>query len=228
MMENIYAEKNKMLFALCLILTGVILRITVNLLLPSSPSIYITINGITQPMFMMDLFFVVAVISLLSGLILGGYYTFIVPIATMVISDLILGNNWILLFTWSGFIIIGLIGYILKIKNYLKIKRTPTILGAGIGGILFYDLWTNFGTWLGGWYPHTVDGLILCYTYALPFMFWHLLSTAIALIVVIIPLAYLKENRLLKDDGLINQFEKRTTIGFSLFLMILAIIAVIV
>ena len=227
-MKNILENKNRIFICTLLIAIGITIRIFLHNNLPESPSIYITINGLTQPMFMLDLFFIVAVISLLSGILLGGYYTFIVPIVTMIISDLIIGNNWIVLFTWSGFVVIGLIGYLLKIKNCLKIKRTPTILGAGIGGILFYDLWTNFGTWLGGWYPQTTDGLILCYTYALPFMFWHLLSTVITLSVVVIPIVYLKENKLLKDDSSVNQFEKRTTIALSLILMVLSIIAVVV
>jgi hypothetical protein len=196
--------------------------------LPGSPAIFITIGGITQPMFMLDLFFVVAIISVISGLILGGYFTFIIPISIMVITDLFLGNNWILLFTWSGFVILGLIGYILKSKNMLKIKYLPRILGAGIGGILIYDIWTNFGTWLGGWYTHTWEGLSLCYIRALPFMFWHLLSTTIAISVILIPIIYLKEHNITIPDFEINPLEKKISIAAPIVLMVLAIISIIV
>ena len=168
-MKNIFENKNRITLAILLISIGSIIRIVLNNNLPSPPSIYITINGLTQPMFMFDLFFIVAIISIVSGLLLGGYYTFIVPISTMIISDIVIGNNWIILFTWSGFAIIGVIGYILKTKNKMKIKHIPSVLGVGIGGILLYDIWTNFGTWLGGWgYAYTWEGLALCYTKALP------------------------------------------------------------
>ena len=182
-----------------------------------------------RPMFMLDLFFVVAIISLVSGILLGGYYTFIVPISVMIITDLIIGNNWILLFTWSGFAILGIIGYMLKVKNSLTIERIPRILGAGIAGILLYDIWTNFGVWLQGFgYAHTFQGLALCYTMALPFMLWHLLSTTIAIAVIVLPIVYLKEHRISLPEVSIHPFEKKTAIAIPAILMILAIISVLV
>ena len=228
MMRNIFENKNRIMLAISLIAIGSIIRILLHNNLPGSPSIYITVNGITQPMFMLDLFFVVALISVISGLLLGGYYTFIVPISTMVITDIVLGNNWILLFTWSGFAVLGLIGYLLKTRNSLTIKRVPRILGVGICGILIYDLWTNFGTWLGGWYTHTWEGLALCYTNALPFMFWHLLSTTIAMALVIVPVVYLKEHKLTIPDFQIKPIEKRISIAAPAILMVLALISLLV
>jgi len=227
MLEKFYEEKNRILVAISLIFIGAVGRISFYQILPNTPSIYITINGITQPMFMMDLFFLVAVVALVSGLFLGGYYTFIVPISVMIITDLILGNTWILLFVWSGFAVIGLIGYLLKKKHSLSLKRVPTIIGAGIGGVLVYDLWTNFGCWLG-WYPHTFNGLSTCYTVGVPFMLWHLLSTTIALTVVILPIAYLKEHKIIKTDFVIRPFEKRIALIAPALLMILALISLIV
>ncbi len=207
MIDIIQKNKSKIIIASLLIILGVIGRLTLSELLPSSPALYITIGGVTQPMFMMDLFFLVAVVALLSGLLLGSYYAFIIPMSVMIITDIMIGNNQILLFTWSGFAIIGLIGYILKAKNKFSIQKTPTIIGAGIGSVLLYDLWTNFGCWLG-WYPHTMEGLSLCYTLALPFTLWHMLSTTIAISVVVLPIAYLRENKLPKLDYTIKSFEK--------------------
>jgi hypothetical protein len=228
MIKDIISNHKRITMAMVLISIGVLLRLLLYKNLPGSPSIYITINEITQPMFMMDLFFVVAIISLLSGLLLGGYYTFIVPISVMMISDIIIGNNWILLFTWSGFAILGLIGFLLKKKQCLSLKKIPTILGTSILGILFYDLWTNFGTWLGGFgYTYTWEGLVLCYTRALPFMFWHLLSTTIALILVLIPIVYLMEYKLVLPDFTLRQFEKHLPFIAPPVLMILALATVI-
>ena len=176
----------------------------------------------TQPMFMMDLFFIVAIIALLSGLLLGSYYAFIVPISVILITDIILGNDYIFLFTWSGFAMIGLVGYILKAKNKFTIKKTPTIFGAGIGSVLLYDLWTNFGCWLG-WYPHTVAGLSTCYTVALPFMLWHVLSTTIAIGLVVIPIAYLKEHKTLELDYTIKPIEKPISAALLAVIMLFSV-----
>jgi hypothetical protein len=70
----------------------------------------------------------------------------------------------------------------------------PTIFGAGIGSVLLYDLWTNFGCYLG-WYPHNLSGLSLCYTLSIPFTLWHLLSTTIAITIIVLPIVYLKEHK---------------------------------
>ncbi|MEF8879330.1 MAG: DUF6580 family putative transport protein [Candidatus Thermoplasmatota archaeon] len=226
--KYIKEEYYRPLAAVVLIAAGVIGRLSLNQLLPETPSIYITLNGVTQPMFMMDLFFVVAVISIISGLILGGYYTFIVPISVMTITDVIIGNNFVMLFTWSGFIILGLIGYILKNKNSFSLNKTPTILGSSIAGVLLYDIWTNFGCWLGGMYPQNLNGLILCYTMALPFTFWHLLSTSILMASIIIPVLLIKEKGLIKTDFQPSLFEKRATIATSLIFFSLVLCSAIV
>jgi hypothetical protein len=228
MKGNILENKDRIMLAALLIAIGSMARIILHNNLPGSPSIYITVNGLTQPMFMLDLFFVVAIISLISGLLLGGYYTFIVPISMMIITDFVLGNNWILVFTWSGFAMLGFIGYILKTRNSLSFRYAPRILGAGVGGILLYDIWTNFGTWLGGWYSHTWEGLALCYTNALPFMFWHLLSTTLAMAMVILPVIYFKEHKVTFPDFQIKPLEKRITIAAPAVLMVLAVLSLLV
>jgi hypothetical protein len=204
MIKKIIDEKNRLIAALTLILLGAICRVL--------------LKGV-----IIDVFFVIAVVSILSGLLLGGYYTFIVPISIMMITDLIIGNNMIFLFTWSGFAILATIGYILKSKKSLTIKKAPMIIGSGIAGILIYDIWTNFGCWLG-WYPHTLEGLTTCYTAAIPFMLWHLLTTTIALTAVIIPLTLLNKD----EDIRIKPLKKHTTIAIPAMIMIAAIISLIV
>ena len=228
MKEKINLNQNKILIAGFLVFLGVLLRVLLHNNLPGSPEIFININGITQNMFIFDLFFVVAIISILSGILLGGYYTYFVPITVMIITDLIIGNNWILLFTWSGFAFIGIIGYLLKTKNSLTFSKIPRILGAGIIGILLYDIWTNFGTWLGGFgYSLNIEGLTMCYTMALPFMFWHLLSTTICLAIVITPIIYLKEHKINIPEFSINPIENRVTLIVPAFLLIFALLSVL-
>ena len=207
MMEAIRNNMSKIFIASALIIIGVIGRLAFLEFLPSSPSIYLTLNGITQPMFMMDLFFLIAIICILSGLLLKSYFVFLVPLSIMLVTDIIIGNNFIFLFTWSGFAMIGLVSYILKSKNKFKIQKTPLIFGASIGSVLLYDLWTNLGCWLG-WYPNTIEGLTLCFTNALPFTLWHLLSTTIALTVIVLPILYIKEHLKIKLDCSIKPMEK--------------------
>ncbi|RLF27845.1 MAG: hypothetical protein DRN01_01410 [Thermoplasmata archaeon] len=220
MLSKILDEKERLFGAVILITAGVLGRIYLRGFLPNTPSWYITLNGVTQPVFMMDLFFVVAAISLLSGLLLGGYYTFIVPLSTMIITDLYYGNTYIFLFTWSGFVMLGLLGFILQSKTKLSLKKTPLILGVGVGGVLLYDLWTNFGCWLG-WYPHNLSGLALCYTVAIPFTLWHILSTTMILSATIIPILYLKEHGILKIEHTIKPLEKTLTAVLSAALIMI-------
>jgi len=204
MLEKIKEEKSKIISAIILISAGVILR----LLLQNV---------------MMDIFFVIAVISILSGLLLGSYYTFVVPISIMIITDLMLGNNMIFLFTWTGFILLALVGYFVRPKTGLSLKKAPLILGSGIVGILLYDLWTNFGCWLG-WYPKTIGGLATCYTVAIPFTIWHLVSTTIALTAVVIPLALLN-----KDCDLnLKSMDINVTAGLTISFIFAAILSVLV
>jgi len=179
-----------------LVALGVIGRLLLQDMLPQTPHLYMTINGITQPVFMMDLFFVVATVSLFAGVLLGRHYALLVPMAVMIITDVALGNTTIFMFTWSGFVFIALLG---GYARRARARRSPTtfsalhMAGLSVGSVLIYDVWTNFGCWLG-WYPHTVGGLATCFTVALPFTLWHLLSTVAAVTAVTVPLALALRN----------------------------------
>ena len=105
----------------------------------------------------------VAAIALFSGCYLNKKISPWVPLAIMIIADLIIGMHEVVLFTWGSFILIGFIGM------RLKEKRTPIrILGFTLGGALLFFLITNFGVWMV-WYPKTAAGFIDCYVKALPF-----------------------------------------------------------
>ena len=83
---------------------------------------------------------------------------FIIPLAAMAISDLFLGFTLTSLFVYTAIILIGIIGI------YSKKMNIKTIL---ISSISFFII-TNFGVWLI-WYPQTLEGLLECYTLAIPF-----------------------------------------------------------
>jgi len=83
-----------------------------------------------------------------------------VPISIMLISDFFIGFSSISLFVYLAFILITSYSYFIKkssIKNIL------------LSSIIFFII-TNFGVWvLPGGYPNNIEGLILCYTAAIPF-----------------------------------------------------------
>ena len=172
--------KRKIVTASVLISIGVAARLWLYNSLPSTPHIYINLAGVKQPLFMIDVFFVIASISLIAGRYLGSFYSLLIPLAIMAITDIIIGNTLIFLFTWSGFALIGSIGCISRQRSMLR------FFGYSVAAIVAYDLWTNFGCWLG-WYSHDLNGLILCYVLALPFMLWHLVSTLTILPLFAIP-----------------------------------------
>jgi hypothetical protein len=94
------------------------------------------------------------------------------PLAALMISDyavihFLWGGRyaWFTPYTWTGFLLVGLIGWALRRK-----LSVLGVLGASLAGSVVFFLVSNFGVWMG-WkmYPATVGGLIDCYVAALPF-----------------------------------------------------------
>lgn len=96
---------------------------------------------------------------------------------SFVITDLFIGFHGVTLFTWGSVIFIGLLS-----KYFVK-TLTLRISGVLIGACLFY-LITNFGVWSLGSYGYTMEGLIACYTLAIPFFAHTIISTIIYSIVI--------------------------------------------
>ena len=96
---------------------------------------------------------------------------------SFVITDLFIGFHGVTLFTWGSVIFIGLLS-----KYFVK-TLTLRISGVLIGACLFY-LITNFGVWSLGSYGYTMEGLIACYTLAIPFFEHTIISTIIYSIVI--------------------------------------------
>ncbi|MBI3380187.1 hypothetical protein HY029_05520 [Candidatus Gottesmanbacteria bacterium] len=117
--------------------------------------------------------------SLLAGSYLGFGFSIAVPFFVMFISDLIIGNTNIFIFTWSAYLLIGYFGYLSHLKD---LKGRSKVLEAGKLGIiasLWFYFWTNFGVWFldsRGMYPKTFIGLLESYWYGLPFLKFTLLG----------------------------------------------------
>lgn len=123
-------------------------------------------------------FEIITSISLVSGIFLGGKYAVFVPLVTIFLSDVIIGNRAILLFTWSAFAIIGVMGACPKNKKCKK-SLSYSVYLASVASLFFF-LYTNLGWWLlSGMYEYSFNGLVKCYIAALPFFRNNLLGNLI-------------------------------------------------
>src|SRR3989338_9791335 len=128
--------------------------------------------------------------TLLAGSFLGLSYSLLVPLLILILSYLFIGNTNIFLFTWSAYLIIGVMGFYLQKFNLKKSKsRVLRITGLGVMATLWFYLWTNFGVWfLDSWgmYPRTLAGLTDAYLMGLPFLKYQLIGN-----LVLVPLSFI-------------------------------------
>jgi len=119
------------------------------------------------------------------------YLAFLIPIAAMWMSDLLINNviyprmfpeyydgafAWGVSFWVYGAFALTVVGGFLMLR---KINFKNVALASVIAAIGFF-LVTNFGVWAGGiMYPKTASGLLLCYGAAIPFFWNTLLSNLI-------------------------------------------------
>ena len=89
-----------------------------------------------------------------------------------IITDFFIGLHGTTAFTWGSIVLIGLI------SNSLKSNINYRILGSLLGACLFFII-TNFGVWSLGSYGYTFQGLMLCYTLAIPFFGNTLIGTLV-------------------------------------------------
>ena len=134
---------------------------------------------------------------------LGIFYGIVDPINTA------LWTTWLFLFTTSGYVFIAIIGLYTRRHSKFDMSFIPKILGAGIIGIIVYDLWTNFGFWLSysklGFYPQTYEGLFSVFIGGIPFMLWHILSFSIVLTIILIPIIKYKDLSILSYKNILNR-----------------------
>lgn len=83
---------------------------------------------------------------------------YLLPLACLFFTDVILGLSWINLAVYSAFIGITWMGTKSKSIN------VKTVLFSSV----FFFLWTNFAVWML-YYPKTLEGLTQCFVLAIPF-----------------------------------------------------------
>ena len=100
-------------------------------------------------------------------------YSFIVPLLAMILSDLFLGFYGSMTIIYLAVCLNVIIGiYFLKKISFFKI-----FISLVLGSVTFFSI-SNFAVWLlSGIYPHSLEGLLACYTMALPFFQNTIIST---------------------------------------------------
>jgi uncharacterized protein DUF6580 len=102
----------------------------------------------------------------------GKKESLLVPFVALLVSDFAVNRMlyagkpaWFSPWTWSAFLVIGLIGWALR----EKISFRGVAVAAMVGSVSFFFI-TNFGVWAAGvMYPRTSAGLAACFVAALPF-----------------------------------------------------------
>ena len=94
------------------------------------------------------------------------YSAMLVPLSAMFVSDLYLGFHSSMFWVYTSI----LLGTTLS-QYTMSMKKTYVHLGSNalLSSTIFFIV-TNFAVWMSGsMYPLTIDGLLLCYTMAIPF-----------------------------------------------------------
>lgn len=120
-------------------------------------------------------------------------FSWVVPFGIMVITDFLIGNSIIFIFTWSAFLCAPLFSRYINARH-LYISATD----AGICFTLFFFLWTNFGVVVtSNMYPKTIQGLGLSYVNGLPFLFNQLIGNMVIVPALFFVVSFMEKQQLL-------------------------------
>ncbi len=141
---NLQSENNRQtLLALCLICAGIALRVAPH---PSN-------------------FTPVTAIALFGGVTLNPLISLTVPLIVMIASDLWIGPHELYWLTWGLFVVVSLLGVLLR--NRVKLG---TLFFGTIGASVLFFIGSNLGVFIfQNMYPKTAAGLVQCFVMALPF-----------------------------------------------------------
>tara|TARA_B100000315_G_C14489527_1_gene546895 strand:- start:154 stop:669 length:516 start_codon:yes stop_codon:yes gene_type:complete len=104
----------------------------------------------------------------------------LIPISAMFLSDLFLGFHATIYWVYGSLLLVSILGMILV--NKVNIGKC---VAAALSGSFLFFIITNFGVWLSsGYYSNNLDGLLTCYTLALPFLGNTLIGTLFYTIVM--------------------------------------------
>lgn len=103
-------------------------------------------------------------LALFSGANFKKKSALLIPLTAMFFSDIFLGFHKTIPYVYASFIIITLIGGLIKNNKWQSLSKASLI-----SSVLFF-LITNFGVWAtGSMYQKNFSGLIQCYGFGIPF-----------------------------------------------------------
>ncbi|MEK9603461.1 MAG: DUF6580 family putative transport protein [Flavobacteriaceae bacterium] len=156
---------NKNLFVILIILFAVVSRF-----LPHPPN-----------------FTPIAAIALLSSKGFDNrWIAFLIPLLSLLISDLFLGLYDTIPFVYASFVLIVLLG-----RSVRKVKPTTVLMSSTVFFVV-----SNFGVWLMH-YPLTLEGFLQCYTLAVPFFANTIIGDLVYGAILIYPFYVLKKKNIL-------------------------------
>ena len=133
----------------------------------SNPIIFVFVAAILRLVPHLPNFAPISAMALFGGAYLGKRYALTLPLLAMVLSDLFIGFDSITsrITVYGSFLLIGLVGlWLRKHRSFQNI-----VLATLASSVLFFVI-TNFGVWaFGVLYPKTPEGLLACFTAAIPF-----------------------------------------------------------
>lgn len=107
----------------------------------------------------------------------------------MIIADFFIGFYSGIIWVYGSILLCGILSdYSKRFKNYKLQLGAMSLLSS----LIFFVI-TNFSVWfLGDYYPKTYEGLILCYTMAIPFFQNTVISTVVYTGLFVITIEFLK------------------------------------
>lgn len=118
----------------------------------------------------------ITAMAFFAGWIFPSYWTSLGLVsATMLASDIglaLLHGNWSYLFHGLLPVIYSTFALIIALSRFAGMRRRTVGFGAAvlIGSSVLFFVVTNFFVWLlGSMYPHTLEGLAMCFAMAVPF-----------------------------------------------------------
>jgi hypothetical protein len=117
----------------------------------------------------------IGAIGLFAGCYLSGRRAYLVPVATLLLSDIAgqllripgMGfyNPLTMLAVYLGVVAAVPVGRLMASKKSLWLKAPA---GSLVASTAFFVI-SNFGVWMSGWYTLSLAGLVACYVNAIPF-----------------------------------------------------------
>ena len=143
---------------------------------------------------------IVTSVAVIAAITLGFRAALIVPLVSMAVSDFIIGNTAIFVFTWSAFLLIGAGALVLKRLNNRPKQQVLASIGFAVASSFVFFVITNFGVWAQGWYPATWAGLVDCFVMAIPFYRTMLLGNVILVPVAVIAWQAVRSHQTVKKS----------------------------